>query len=336
MFRVRRRFVLLMLGANGVTYLLHLLPVPKRADAQGEKPAGANPQPAKPQTKKEESKPSKQAQKQAKGLENYPFTQAQLWGNDKTFVLWRVVGAAEGTVSVDGIETPNYFGHTDPGNGVWNRGAYSYQFSGNNPDPKAADKAQHDKIKRYHDAVVAKFAPELTVMEYLHALDLINQAPLCVAYEDDNGQVKENRGSYFDWLKKAKEKGLTGDEAIIYARVESFQNPSTGNYDTNFVSRYWLEKDQRRRMSMMNQAFDKWLSEQSGKTSPAVYITTVSFDASPFKQVVPLANMNARGGRLTETAIKAKLWYQGRIDKEANQPSISDDPVYMEGYNSTQ
>ncbi|OLP18842.1 hypothetical protein BST81_07950, partial [Leptolyngbya sp. 'hensonii'] len=45
----------------------------------------------------------------------------------------KAVGAAEGTRTPDGGRTWAYYGHRDPGNGVWNLGSFSYQHGADSP-----------------------------------------------------------------------------------------------------------------------------------------------------------------------------------------------------------
>ena len=45
----------------------------------------------------------------------------------------RAVGSAEGTRTPTGAFNPAYNGHTDPGNGVWNMGTFSYQHGAKTP-----------------------------------------------------------------------------------------------------------------------------------------------------------------------------------------------------------
>lgn len=266
----------------------------------------------------------------------FRFTSEQLWGNTKNHVLWRVVGAAEGTVSVDGNTTDNYKGHTDPGNGVHNRGAYSYQFgNAENLTPQESDQRQMAKIKRY-GVLCEGFG--LTEFEYLNCLDLINQAPLCVGTESDGGRVVKTGGNFIDRLKEAKASGLKGDEAILKARVQSFINPSTGSYDTTFVSVYWLEKDQKRRMTMMSQAIELWVKEQGGTKVASLPVAALSFNQTPYQNTTSINNVNpnGRGFTLTEGTIKSKLWWQGQTDRLQGLPQLDDSEPYLAGYNSVQ
>lgn len=181
-------------------------------------------------------------------------------GGSESFVA-RTVGAAEGTRSADGGKTQNYHGHVDPGNGVWNRGTFSYQFgNAENLSPDEADRRQLAKIKRIYESVMLpkaekhKVAP-LTLEEEINGIDLINQAPLTVT-ED---------GGYIERLAEAKQKGLTGDEAILNARIWSFWDAGKGGWDAPGLRAYddiskeeSIRRDQDRRMGMIAKAMQAY------------------------------------------------------------------------------
>jgi len=177
-------------------------------------------------------------------------------GGSESFVA-RTVGAAEGTRTADGGKTQNYHGHVDPGNGVWNRGTFSYQFgNAENLSPDEADRRQLAKIKRIYESVMLSKAEKhgvapLTLAEEINGIDLINQAPLTVT-ED---------GGYIERLAEAKQKGLTGDEAILNARIWAFWDPGKGGWDAPGLRAYddiskeeSIRRDQDRRMGMIAKA----------------------------------------------------------------------------------
>jgi hypothetical protein len=182
-------------------------------------------------------------------------------GNSESIVA-RTVGAAEGTRSADGGKTSLYEGHTDPGNGVWNRGTFSYQFGNQeNLSAEEADRRQMAKIKRIHDSVMMAKAEQkgltpLTLSEQINGIDMINQAPLTVT-ED---------GGYIERLAEAKkEKGLNGEEAILDARVNAFWDPKRNGWDAPGLRAYddiskeaSIRHDQQRRMGMISQALDSY------------------------------------------------------------------------------
>ncbi|MEX0272241.1 hypothetical protein AB3R30_24275 [Leptolyngbyaceae cyanobacterium UHCC 1019] len=184
----------------------------------------------------------------------------------------RTVGAAEGTRAADGGKTSLYEGHSDPGNGVWNRGTFSYQF-GNEENLTAdeADRRQLAKIQRIHDSVLLPKAAEkgiapLTLAEEINGIDLINQAPLAVT----------EAGGYVERLAEAKKKGLSGDEAILDARVWAFWDAGKGGWDAPGLRAYddmgkeaSIRHDQDRRMGMINQALEAY-QQQHGAIADTI------------------------------------------------------------------
>ena len=173
----------------------------------------------------------------------------------------RTVGAAEGTRAADGGKTSLHEGHRDPGNGVWNRGTFSYQFGNEeNLTVEEADRRQLAKIQRIHESVMLPKAAEngiapLTLAEEINGIDLINQAPLAVT----------EAGGYVERLAEAKKKGLSGDEAILDARVWAFWDAGKGGWDAPGLRAYddmgketSIRHDQDRRMGMIDQALEAY------------------------------------------------------------------------------
>lgn len=196
-----------------------------------------------------------------------PSSPKDLFANGSDSLVARVVGAAEGTRNPDGSPTSLYEGHRDPGNGVWNRGTFSYQFGNEeNLSPEEADKRQIAKIKRIYESVLRPQAQQhgldpLTLLEALNGIDLINQAPLAVT----------ESGGYIDRLAEAKQKkGLSGEEAILEARVWSFWDPQRNGWDAPGLKAYddlgketSIRHDQKRRMGMIDRALDVY-QQQNG------------------------------------------------------------------------
>lgn len=181
-----------------------------------------------------------------------------LFAGGSESIVARTVGAAEGTRSPDGGKTDIYEGHVDPGNGVWNRGTFSYQFGNQeNLSAEEADRRQLAKIKRIHESTMLPQAQQhgvapLTLAEEINGIDLINQAPLAVT----------ESGGYIERLAQAKkEKGLSGQEAILEARVWAFWDSSKGGWDAPGLRAYddmgkeaSIRHDQKRRMGMIDEA----------------------------------------------------------------------------------
>lgn len=191
---------------------------------------------------------------------------AALFAGGSESVVARTVGHAEGTRSADGGKNPGYYGHVDPGNGVWNRGTFSYQFgNAENLSPEEADRRQLDKIKGHYDRAVAPKAEqlgmELSLEEKLNAIDLANQAPLAVTEE----------GGFVDRLAEAKrEKKLEPDQATLEARVWSFWDNKKGGWDAPGLRAYdhvskeeSIRRDQDRRMKAISDALQAYDQEQT-------------------------------------------------------------------------
>ncbi|GAB4477191.1 MAG: hypothetical protein OHK0037_39050 [Elainellaceae cyanobacterium] len=153
----------------------------------------------------------------------------------------RVVGSAEGTRAADGQRTKAYYGHTDPGNGVWNLGSFSYQHGASSPEE--ADERQLRRLQKQADLLQRKAASHgisLTLEELLNGIDLANQAPMAAL----------DRGGYVDWLAEARQRGMQGEAAILWARTHSFIDPDTQQWNApglgNTADR--ISRDQDRRM----------------------------------------------------------------------------------------
>lgn len=170
-----------------------------------------------------------------------------LFINGSESLVARTVGHAEGTRAPDGVRTPAYFGHTDPGNGVWNLGSFSFQHCRepryNCTMPEQADAFQLERLKTQTELFRAKsqaLGLQVTLEEALNAIDLTNQAPLAVI-----GQP-----GYPDYLMKARKAGSKGQDAVLAARVKSFWNPKTDRWDAPGLgnTEASIRHDQKRRM----------------------------------------------------------------------------------------
>ncbi|MBD2035206.1 hypothetical protein H6F76_09215 [Leptolyngbya sp. FACHB-321] len=176
-------------------------------------------------------------------------TQADLFTGGSDSLVARTVGHAEGTRTPNGSKTRAYYGHSDPGNGVWNMGSFSYQHGADSPE--AADEKQLRRLERQAEVIRQKADAHrlnLSLEEELNAIDLANQAPLAAL--DTPG--------YIEWLKKARDRGLTGSEAVLWARTQSYWNPrrnrweapGLGNTEDN------ISHDQNRRLTAIARALD--------------------------------------------------------------------------------
>ncbi|MBE9157300.1 hypothetical protein IQ265_10765 [Nodosilinea sp. LEGE 06152] len=167
-------------------------------------------------------------------------------GNSDSLVA-RAVGSAEGTRTPNGAINPAYFGHTDPGNRVWNMGTFSYQHGAKTPEE--ADQKQLARLQNQGDLLrqrALQHGLNLTLEETLNGLDLANQSPLAAI----------GRVGYIERLAEAKANGLEGSEAILVARTRSYINPNTGWWNAPGLgnTEASIRRDQQRRANAVAQA----------------------------------------------------------------------------------
>ena len=155
-------------------------------------------------------------------LQQATFTLRQLFSNDTDSLVAVAVGSAEGTRTADGDRNTHFYGHSDPGNGVWNLGTFSYQHGAGSAEE--ADAKQLERLKRQAQVMQEKAADrglKLTLEETLNGIDLANQAP----------EALLDVAGYIDWLEQAHRLGMTGPDAILWARVQSFIDPKTQRWN---------------------------------------------------------------------------------------------------------
>ncbi|MBD1915918.1 MULTISPECIES: hypothetical protein [Cyanophyceae] len=167
-------------------------------------------------------------------------------GHSDSLVAW-AVGSAEGTRTPNGAINPAYFGHTDPGNRVWNMGTFSYQHGAKTP--AEADQKQLARLQNQGDMLrerALKHGLNLTLEETLNGLDLANQSPLAAI----------GRVGYIERLAEAKANGYEGPEAILVARTRSYINPNTGRWNAPGLGNTEpsIRRDQQRRANAVAQA----------------------------------------------------------------------------------
>jgi len=187
---------------------------------------------------------------------NQDYTLEGLFEGGAESLVARVVGSAEGTRTPDGHRTVAYYGHRDPGNGVWNLGSFSYQHGA--ATPEEADTRQLERLRKQAIALQSKAAQaglDLTLAETLNGIDLANQAPLAAL----------DRGGYIDWLVQARQLQMVGDDAILWSRTRAFLDPDTQQWNApglgNTVHR--ITQDQDRRMRAIAQALTVYQSQLS-------------------------------------------------------------------------
>jgi len=174
-------------------------------------------------------------------------TPAKLFAGGADSLVARAVGHAEGTRGVDGSKTAAYYGHTDPGNGVWNIGSFSFQHCGaatyTCTSPEEADRHQLQRLAGQAEAMRQRATGagvQLNLESELNGIDLANQAPAAAL-----GQP-----GYVEWLARAGEKGIQGQEAVLWARVSAYWDPQLKSWNAPGLgnSESSITHDQRRRM----------------------------------------------------------------------------------------
>jgi hypothetical protein len=195
-----------------------------------------------------------------------PSNVQTLFQGDADSLVAIAVGSAEGTRTPSGCKTRAYRGHSDPGNGVWNLGSFSYQHGADSPE--AADAKQLKRLQ-FQASELMESASEkglsLTVEQILNGIDLANQSPAAAL----------SRGGYIDRLAQAEEMGLQGTEAILWARTRSYLDPDSGRWNApglgNTVGS--ITHDQQRRMDAIASAL--------GQNSPARQVATLPQPSAP-------------------------------------------------------
>ena len=187
----------------------------------------------------------------------------------------RTVGSAEGTRQSNGQKTMAYYGHTDPGNGVWNLGTFSYQHEAVSPED--ADEKQLRRLQRQEMQLKEKAAQwnvPMSMEVRLNGLDLANQAPLAAL----------DKGGYIERLAEAYKQGKSGEDAIAWARTQAYFDPDRQDWDAPGLGNnpHNIQRDQERRMAAIDQALRAYKAENIGQIQDlqAVKIANVG-GASP-------------------------------------------------------
>jgi hypothetical protein len=198
--------------------------------------------------------PEKKEQKTATIAASHPedsnldaIASTDLFEGGSDSLVAKAVGSAEGTRTPDGGRTRAYYGHVDPGNGRWNQGSFSYQHGA--PSPEDADRQQLHRLQSQAGIIRQKAGTNrlmLSLEAELNGIDLANQAPLAAL----------DRGGYVDRLRQAYDRGFTGSEAVLQARVYSFINPKTNQWDAPGLgnNESSITHDQGRRLEAIAQA----------------------------------------------------------------------------------
>ncbi|MFM7472172.1 MAG: hypothetical protein ACKO5P_11795 [Nodosilinea sp.] len=188
-------------------------------------------------------------------------------GNNNSLVA-RAIGSAEGTRTTTGDRTAAYYGHIDPGNGVWNLGTFSYQHGA--ASPTEADARQLRRLKTQTQILQARATQlglSLSLEETLNGIDLANQSPLAAI----------GRVGYVERLAEARALGHSGMDAIVVARTRSYINPNTQRWNAPGLgnSQASITRDQRRRARAVSHALLAYQQENASFTT-----TTALLDKS--------------------------------------------------------
>jgi len=128
-----------------------------------------------------------------------------------------VIGQAEGTRTPDGGFRGAYAGHTDPGNGVANRGSFSLQNAGN----LTADQADARQLTRLSNQI-----PAFETAARAAGLDP-NNTTLVTGYLDLYNQSPTAAARFLDQIGTLRDAGVTR-ESVTDLRVNSFVDRTTG------------------------------------------------------------------------------------------------------------
>ncbi len=223
-----------------------------------------------------------------------PQPQAKTENRDYLFdggsdsLVARTVGHAEGTRGADGAKTRAYEGHTDPGNGVWNLGSFSFQHCKeaqyNCSTPEQADvhqlkrlEGQAAKLRQQAEAI----GYAMTELEELNGIDLANQAPAAALAADEYGYAGN-----LNWFAKNKPT-LSEADRIVEARVWSYWNPKSkrwnapglGNTEAN------IRHDQNRRSMAIARAYENYQQQGKHKLAPEPEVAKAQPKVQPEVQI---------------------------------------------------
>lgn len=234
-----------------------------------------------------------------------------LFDGDTDSLVARAVGSAEGTRTPSGAITRAYYGHTDPGNQVWNMGTFSYQHGATSP--QEADQKQLKRLQSQTQVLKQRAKNQglnLTLEETLNGIDLANQSPLAAI----------GRVGYIERLAEAKANGYVGTEAIVVARTRSYINPNTQRWNAPGLgnTQESITRDQQRRANAVASTIAAY-QQQQPQIDPKTWALE-PVDAPPQGQTLASALPKAE-----DPAIQ--FWRSDRDAKapappaEENQPS---------------
>ncbi|NEQ98158.1 MAG: hypothetical protein F6K30_15810 [Cyanothece sp. SIO2G6] len=229
---------------------------------------------------------------------------ANLFVGDTQSLVAIAIGCAEGTRTPNGDKTWAFQGHTDPGNGVWNLGTFSWQHGADSPEE--ADQKQLARLRKQavtlNQQAIA-FGVPWGLTEQLNALDLANQSPSAAL----------NPGGYLERLKQAHDDGLRGEEAILWARTWSYRHPSGTRWNAPGLgnTHHGIRTDQKRRMDAINQA----IAASSSPVTPA-RPAGLSLPFEPRSASVPVPHTQASVDGTTSVSLRQQQLREENIREE--------------------
>ncbi len=259
-----------------------------------------------------------------------------LFAGGSDSLVARAVGTAEGTRTPTGDHTPAYYGHIDPGNGVWNLGSFSYQHGATSPEE--ADRKQLARLRSQATQIQQQATTQgmtLSVEETLNGIDLANQAPLAALAEDG--------GNYIDRLQQAYHMGLRGDEAVLWARTYAYVDPETDRWDApglgNDPTR--ITNDQARRLQAITKAIAAYHQPQIARkpeqppTEPIPQPDRLAVNPPPTPNVPPSTLYSSPSTLYSspstiDSASPVEILVPGELDRQtaiANQIIFQDLPA---------
>ncbi|NJR68986.1 MAG: hypothetical protein HC771_10200 [Synechococcales cyanobacterium CRU_2_2] len=196
------------------------------------------------------------------------------WHQGEKSPIAVAIGAAEGTRYVNGDKTDAYYWHSDPGNGADNFGTFSYQHlphsltqavrqqtttaakrevSAQEQLPEISDRAQIQRLRKFHDQLQQQAAARGIVMsqlELLNGLDLANQSEAAALWPE----------GYVDRLAQLKTLTDDAELQILEARAWSYWNPERKDWDAPGLGNTYANvlQDQRRRYESIREALEQY------------------------------------------------------------------------------
>ena len=246
------------------------------------------------------------------------FLEDWIYDGGSDSLVARTVGSAEGTRRSDGQRTMAYYGHVDPGNGVWNLGTFSYQHEAGSPEE--ADEKQLRRLQRQERQLkekAARWNVSLSMEVRLNGLDLANQAPLAAL----------DKGGYIERLAEAYEKGKSGEAAISWARTHAYFDPDKQAWDAPGLgnNRYSIQRDQERRMAAIDKALRLYQSEHVGQLAGLSDLHIAS--ASPANDSLLLAQQPNSVTILDFSLDPVSFSAPESVEAASSQAPISAEPV---------